>query len=288
MFRGRPPGTGSPQCRRVCFTPMHTTRFPVFILVFLAAFGTCTARADVDVIPLKYRNAEQVLPILRPLVEPGGALTGMQNQLVIRASAANIADIRRVLASLDTMPRRLQISVRQDSGGVDASRGASANGNIVVRPGGVTGNVDARFIDTRGGGESNVLQTLQVMEGGVATINAGQSIPVPGRVVTRTVNGVVVQDTTSYRNVGTGFQVVPHLAGERVTLEINPRRDTPGSGGVINVQGVSTTLSGRLGEWMELGGINSSSVQASSGILSGATTQRSDNLGIWVKVEELR
>jgi hypothetical protein len=34
--------------------------------------------------------------------------------------------------------------------------------------------------------------------------------------------------------------------------------------------------------------MNSSSVQSSSGILSGTTTQRSDNSSIWVKVEELR
>lgn len=270
-------------------------RFLVFILVFLVSvvsLGAGMARADVEVIPLKYRNAEQVLPILRPLVEPGGALTGMQNQLIIRASAANIADIRRVLASIDTQPRRLQISVRQDAEGSAAARGAGVGGNIVLRPGGSSGSVNARVIDSRSTSDNNVLQTLQVMEGGVATINVGQAIPVPGRVVTRTVNGVIVQDTTSYREVGTGFQVLPRVSGERgnerVTLEINPRRDTPGPGGTINVQGASTTVSGRLGEWMELAGMNSSSVQSSSGILSGTTTQRSDNSSIWVKVEELR
>jgi len=266
-------------------------RLSVHLLVFLVAFGAGLARADVEIIPLKYRNAEQVLPILRPMVEPGGALTGMNNQLVIRASAANIADIRRVLASLDTQPRRLQVSVRQDAEGAAATRGAAVDGNLVLRSGGsggVSGNLNARVIDSRSSSDNNVLQTLQVMEGGVATINVGQSIPVPGRMVTRTVNGVVVQDTTTYREVGTGFQVVPRVTGERVTLEIHPRRDTPGPGGTVNVQGASTTVSGRLGEWMELGGMNSSSVQSSSGILSGATTQRSDNRSIWVKVDELR
>jgi len=270
-------------------------RIPVFILVFLVSlglFGAGLARADVEIIPLKYRNAEQVLPVLRPLVEPGGALTGMNNQLVIRASAANIADIRRVLASLDTQPRRLQISVRQDAEGAAATRGAAVDGGVVLRPGASGGSVNARVIDSRSSSDNNVLQTLQVMEGGVATINVGQSIPVPGRMVTRTVNGVIVQDTTTYRDVGTGFQVVPRVTGERgaerVLLEINPRRDTPGPGGTVNVQGASTTVSGRLGEWIELGGMNSSSVQSSSGLLSGATTQRSDNRSIWVKVDELR
>jgi len=262
--------------------------FILFVLASLGLLGTGLARADVEIIALKYRNAEQVLPVLRPLVEPGGALTGMNNQLVIRASAANIADIRRVLASLDTQPRRLQISVRQDAEGTAATRGAAVDGSIVLRSGGSTGSVNARVTDSRSASDNNVLQTLQVMEGGVAMINVGQSIPVPGRMVTRTVNGVIVQDTTTYRDVGTGFQVVPRVSGERVTLEINPRRDTPGPGGTVNVQGASTTVSGRLGEWIELGGMNSNSVQSSSGILSGATTQRSDNRSIWVKVDELR
>ena len=122
----------------------------------------------------------------------------------------------------------------------------------------------------------------------VATINVGQSIPVPARVVTRTVNGVVVQDTTSYRDVGTGFQVRPRVSGDRVTLEINPHRDTPGSGGTVNIQQAYTTVSGRLGEWMELGGSSVSETRSGSGILSGNAAQRSDSRSIWVKVEELQ
>ena len=259
------------------------------VLALLAPACICgSALAQMEVIQLRNRTAEEVIPILRPLVEPGGAITGMQYQLILRASPANVADIRRVLETLDTRLRRLVISVRQDAGAAQSERGGSVSGSF----GSGGGTIIGRAIDSSSQNQSNVSQTLQVMEGGIAAINVGQSVPVPGRVVTRTVNGVLVQDTTSYRDVGTGFQVRPRLSGtpgdERVTLEIDPHRDTPGPNGTVNIQRASSVVTGRLGEWMELGGTNISETRSGSGILSGSAAQRSNNRSIWVKVEELK
>lgn len=262
----------------------------VFLVAAILGGLSLPAWGQVEVIQLRNRSAEELLPILRPLVEPGGALTGMQYQLILRASPANIADIRRVLQTLDTRPRRLLISVRQDGDRAQEARSGSISGGVQIGSSGSGAVITGRAIDNQSTSQERVAQTLQVMDGGIATINVGQSIPVPARVVTRTVNGVVVQDTTSYRDVGTGFQVRPRVSvsGERVTLEINPHRDTPGAGGTVNIQQAYTTVSGRLGEWMELGGSNVSETRSGSGILSGNAAQRSDNRSIWVKVEELQ
>jgi len=266
------------------------------VILVAAILGglSLSAQAELEVIQLRNRTAEEVLPILRPLVEPGGALTGMQYQLILRASPANIADIRRVLQTLDTRPRRLLISVRQDADRTQAERSATLSGGVQIGSSGTGAVITGHASDNRNTSQDRVAQTLQVMEGGIATINVGQSIPVPARVVRRTVNGVVVQDTTGYRDVGTGFQVRPRVSGDRVTLEINPHRDTPGGPGnvgTVNIQQAYTTLSGRLGEWMELGGSNISETRSGSGILSGNAAQRSDSRSdqrsIWVKVEEL-
>src|SRR5258706_7610217 len=75
------------------------------------AFGQ---NAVLEVIPLKYRTAEQVMPVLKPLLDKNGSMSGMQNQLIIRTTPANLSDLKQVLASIDTMPRRLVITVRQD------------------------------------------------------------------------------------------------------------------------------------------------------------------------------
>jgi type II secretory pathway component GspD/PulD (secretin) len=262
------------------------------LLAGLLLLGSAVAYAQMEVIQLRNRTAEEVIPILRPLVEPGGAITGMQYQLIVRASPANVADIRRVLETLDTRPRRLLISVRQDSDAAQSARGESLSGSIYSGSSGTGGTISGRAFDNARENQSSVSQTLQVMEGGIAAINVGQSVPVRGQVVTRTVNGIVVQDTTSYRDVGTGFQVRPRLSGpsgqERVTLEIDPHRDTPGPGGTVNIQRASSVVTGRLGEWMELGGMNVSESRSGSGILSGSGGQGRDNRSIWVKVEELK
>jgi type II secretory pathway component GspD/PulD (secretin) len=264
-------------------------RFFLPVVAGLLAFAAAPARADIEMITLRYRNVDQIIPILQPLVEPGGALTGMQNQLVIRASAANIADLRRVLALLDTMPRRLMIQVRQGGEAGSADRGGAVSGTF--SSGGNFGNsgVQGRVFDSRSASDERVTQTLQVLEGSVAVIQAGQSQPVPNRVVTRTPGGgVIVTDTTGYRDVTTGFSVLPRVSGDRVTLEINPQRETPAPGGGVNVQRASSVVSGRLGEWIELGGITQSESRSGSGILSGSSSSRSDSRSIWVKVEELR
>ncbi|MGP1676919.1 MAG: secretin N-terminal domain-containing protein, partial [Burkholderiales bacterium] len=84
-----------------------------------AVIGLAVA-AELEVITLKYRSAEQVIPVIRPLLAPGGSVSGMQNQLILRTTSANLKDLKKVLASLDTLPRRLMISVRQDAQAANA------------------------------------------------------------------------------------------------------------------------------------------------------------------------
>jgi type II secretory pathway component GspD/PulD (secretin) len=274
----------------------------VLLLALLATAGI--AQAELEVIGLKNRRVEDVIPILQPLLEPGGALSGMNGQLIIRSSARNIAELRRVLDAVDTAPRRLLISVRQDAQGASEQRGASVGGNVSIGGGrtvvgidsanergvgpGARPGINARITDSRTVTDERVTQTLQVMEGGAAQIQVGQSVPVATRNVTRTPFGLATTDSIAYRDVTTGFSVVPRLSGERVTLEINPQRDTLGAGGAVNVQRVTSTVSGRLGEWMELGGIGQDMNAQSSGILSSAQGSRQDNRRVWVKVDELR
>lgn len=269
----------------------HLSRLlAAWVMLVTLAMSAPAVKADIEIITLRYRSAEQVIPVLQPLVEPGGALTGMQNQLVIRASPNNIADLRRVLASIDSRPRQLKISVRQGAEGAASDRAAAVSGTLSSGGG---SSVQGRIVNSQDASDSRVTQTLQVMEGNVAVIQVGTSQPVPNRVVTRTPSGgVVITDATAYRDVTTGFSVLPRVSGERVTLEINPQRDTvntnAGPVGTVSVQRASTVVSGRLGEWIELGGMSQTETRSGSAILSSSSASRSDNRSIWVKVEELR
>ena len=267
------------------------------LFALLLAIGV--ARADeVEVIELKYRTADQIIPTLRPLVEPGGALSGMQSTLVIRASRANIAQLRQVIATLDRTPRRLLISVRQDAAGSFESRDARVSGTVAsgdVRAGvneparresGL--NISAR--DSQGARDDRMTSQVQALEGSPAYIAVGRSMPVPGTVVTQTPGGTVVRNTTTYQNVSSGFSVIPRLSGDRVFLDIAPQSASPGraGSGAVDYQQIVTTGSGRLGEWFPLGGIDQSATRSQSGVLSGASATRVGSSSVWVKVDEIQ
>jgi hypothetical protein len=138
-----------------------------------------------------------------------------------------------------------------------------------------------------------------VLEGAGAFIRTGQSIPVPQYpIVGRPfINGQVVGSFNSaveYRDVLTGFYVLPRLAGDRVTLEINPRSDTlanpeqnlpPGS---VNIQQAATIVSGRLGEWIEVGAVVQGVANQQTAILGSTRETSNGNRRILLKVDEIR
>lgn len=54
-----------------------------------------------EIIDLRHRSAEQLLPQLMPFVEPGGALTGMNGKLFMRASGRNRRDTLQQVLTID-------------------------------------------------------------------------------------------------------------------------------------------------------------------------------------------
>jgi type II secretory pathway component GspD/PulD (secretin) len=251
------------------------------------------AQGVLEIIPLRHRTVDQVLPVLRPLLEPGGTLSGQSNQLIVRTSAANLAEIRRVLDSIDTRLRRLVISVRFEDAG--QARDSSVDSRVVIRAGEGGGGASAavRIQDSRSARDERVDQRVQVLEGGLATIASGESRPLRQQNVVRTPSGTVITESTVMQEAASGFEVVPRLAGDTVFLDIAPQREafTPGrqgAAGVVQGQRVASSVSGRLGEWFELGGTSGASVRDERGILSARDARASDSRRIWVKVEEVK
>lgn len=268
------------------------------------------AHADttvVEVITLQHRTAEEMIPLLQPFVGAEGAISGMGTQLVIRTTRANLAQIKEILGKVDTVPRRLLITVRQNVTREQLEHELAASGDVtigdrgrvIVHDGGsregaaaeyrrgqdrITGRASSS--ETRQ--QSADTQQVQVLEGNQAFIQAGTSVPYPERTIVRDRRGVTVTRGTTYRDVTTGFYVLPRLSGDQVVLEISPQRATVGEHGRINIQGASTRLSGRLGEWIELGGIAQDASQTQTGIASTSSRTGTDRRGIFVKVDEVK
>jgi hypothetical protein len=242
-----------------------------------------TAQHALEVISLRHSTAEQVLPALRPLLEPGATLTGQYTQIIVRTSPGNLEEIRQALAAIDRPRRMLQISVRFDDMEERSSRSFEAGGRIGNRG----SEVEIRADERQRSGESRIGQRVQVLEGARAVILFGESRPLTVRERIQTPLGPVGGDRIVVRETASGFEVVPRVTGSRVQLEIAPQRERfSGGSGTVDTQRVATTASASLGEWFEIGGAVEHAMESSGGIASASQSRGSASRRIWVRVDE--
>ena len=232
------------------------------------------AQNTLEIIALRHRTAEQVIPVLQPLMEPGGTLSGQGTQLFVRTSPANLSDIKLALESVDRPLKRLMISVRLDDSLDASSRELGASGRISNRG----SNVEIRAQDSRVRADERVDQRVQTIEGGRAMIMTGASRPVRQRQLIQTPAGVISQEVTVVQEQASGFEVIPRLAGNTVHVEIAQQN--------IN-QRAASTMSGRLGEWFELGAVAVSATRDASGVASRGQASGGETRRVWIRVDEV-
>ena len=255
---------------------------------------------SLEQIPLHYRMAEELLPILQPLLPAGSAITGTGNVLFVRADAATLTQVRDAVASLDRAPRQLLITVGQAM--VAQGSGTSVRGSGTIGSGDVQVGVN-RPPATSAGGQVVVrngaardditnVSSVQALEGYETYVSLGQSRPVTS--TTFTGGGhypPVVTQSTEFRDVQTGFYATPRVSGDRVTLEVSSRQQrSTGTGryAPVTTGGITTTVAGRLGEWLPVGGAADSFDGSDRGLVTWGTRADLTQYSVWVKVDEVR
>lgn len=274
-------------------------RTRLLLLLALPMLSLCVPVHGADdgglqVIPLQYRNPQEMLRVLAPLVAPDGSVSAYENQLIVRATPAQMAEVRRVLAAVDQPPRQLLISVKQDEESALDRRGAGISGQyergdgkiLIPRADGrLPSRAEIELQDQHSSTRTSGNRQLRTEEGREAQIFLGQSLPYQSRYHTGD-DGSVIR--TEYRDAGSGFTVLPRLQGSRVQLEISLKQQVPGAGGTFNIQSTSSTVSGPLGEWFDIGSAVQQVTQSASGLLYGEHDAGSEVRRIMVKVEEVR
>lgn len=265
-------------------------------LFFLAISTAALADYPIEVIELKSRPLDEMLPVIQPFVGPDGTVTGMGNNLVIKAAPARLEEIRQLLLELDRPPKRLLITVGNQDDVARSSSGYRGSADIKAGDGQISINspgypVDSsraqvRLHDTNVQHAQTSRQRVQALEGRPAYIKSGSLIPLQTteRYYDR---GIPYQRrSTQLQDVSSGFYVVPRLQGDEVTLEIVQHADRPGQQrGVINTQSAGTVVRARLGEWVELGGVNTSGSNQQGGLGQSVNSQVSNSQGIRLRVE---
>ena len=279
------------------------------LVTLFALLLTLTAAAadSINTIQLRNRPAAEIIPIVQPLLRAGESVSGHGFKMFLRASDATLAEVRDVVAALDQAQKQLQISVFQGttrglselgfSGGIRIERGDgsisagtrgsnSSGGNITYSNDGVSGNVTITSTQKRL--SNNPIHQIRVSEGNEAYIETGEQIPYfagLGWIRPRGNTGGV-----EFKDVVTGFYVLPRLSGERVTLQISPFKNSTNhaGGGKIQTQSASTTISGPIGEWLLIGGVSEKLKRKQSGGGSQVSTQSRNNESIWIKADLVR
>ena len=268
------------------------------ILVLAALLSAVVAQAqELQVIELRHRLATEVIPVVQPLLEPGGVITGMDGTLFVRTSPANLAQILQVVESLDRQPRQLLLSVGQGTvTNLDSSsvRGSATigDGDVQVgvnRPPGAESGASVRVGSRAQRADLTNVSSVRALEGMETFIAIGQSVPMTTTQVTRGWGGTSTQQTTEFRSASTGFYATARLSGDRVTLELAPQQQRfsgPDARRSVETAGLTTQVSGRLGEWIGVGGASESGSSTTSGLLVWGRRSSDSQYTVWVKVEE--
>lgn len=239
------------------------------LLTALVMTVSACAMAATEVVNLNNRTSADLLPVAQNFIGKDGTVSAYGNQLIVNAEPARIEGLRALLGQLDTPAKRLLITV-------DTNENNQQN----------SGDSQTRIISYGTASRDGGVQQIQASEGVPALIQVGQSVPL---TTTQQDSYGRLQNQTQYRNVTQGFYVTASVTGETVHLAISTNRDRMSQErpDVVNVQSTDTTVSGRLGEWITLAGVNRQTQADKQGLARSYSTQGRDDMTLRVKVDTL-
>jgi len=277
-------------------------------VALLLAVPIAAQEAAIETFVVRNRPAEDLVIVLRPLVGSNGSVTAFAGKLIVKAEPAALAQVRQLLPQLDVPPRALWITVRSLSEATGQDRAAAISGAVragdatVTQPGTVetrqgtrlerrTTHTSVTGAFAQGSSESSNEGTfrIQAVEGRPAFIRAGAAVPTAGVGVVQPAPGAapVVVGGAAYQDVVSGFYATPRVSGDLLVLEISTLGDAIDSGGRIEIRRIRTTVSGRLGEWLHVGGLEIDDRQADSALLARSEVLRRNTLSVDLKVDEV-
>lgn len=264
----------------------HSWLITLLLAPGLLWLGSAQAAEQLLTFTPQHRPAQDLLPVLQPLLGDHSSASSFGGKLIVRVPDDRVAQVRQLIAQLDTPADPLMIQVRVDRESYRSQQRYQGSGRY--DKGSVQGSLVIRHSGTSNDG--NISQRVQTLDGHPALIQVGQSIPTylvrQGQYGSDDTKSLSVQ----YRNISSGFYVVPHLFGrDGVTLDIYQQDQHPtGQYGRFEQQQAASQVSGRLNEWIALGDIGTRASNSNQGIGMSATNQRRDERHISVRVTRLR
>ncbi|MDT8386835.1 MAG: hypothetical protein RQ736_04935 [Thiogranum sp.] len=253
------------------------------LLILLLTIPFSAVADPIEIIELRNRPAEELIPTLQPMLDNDASISGQGFTLIVRTSKENLEQIKSLVTRLDRAARQLLISVfhgsRQDLRALDLE------GNLLHRDGRTS--IHVRGLSTHTRLSDNPVHSLRVAEGTSGFIETGQSIPYLSGGTWVTPEGITQQSSVSFKDVVTGFNVFPRLHGDQVTLELSPFRNqvNEARADAVDTRRASTTITGPLGEWLQVGAVREQLDRSRSGPGTIASTRDRSAASIWIRAD---
>ncbi len=286
------------------------TRTLISALALLIALTAGPTRADnaIEVIELKGRTAEEIIPLIQPMLSPDAGISGRGYQLILRTDPANLEQIRALVSQLDKAPQRLLVSVhvgelsqrerqeaelharhRQGDVEVEVGSPASTTTGARIEHRSTDTDVGARVHSTRSLRDAGNRQQVQTLEGEPAYVAAGVAYPYVSHV--ESYDGRIDRHSAGidFRETRTGFYVLAQLRGDQVMVDVSPQKEALSRrhSGAIESTHLSTRIIGPVGSWIALGGTGANADDRQGDYTSRHRTRDRDSQQIWIRVQVL-
>lgn len=261
------------------------------LVALICIAGVAWAETEFKIITLQHRFGQDLVSALQPLAGPGGVISATGNHLLVEVAPERMAAIEEAVARLDVESRTFRIRIDRSHASHESSERIEAGGSVgnvriqrsgpAQRENGVVIEMDSRETSSRTQGSEYV----SVLDSARAFIAVGQSVPFTEYWMTIIRRYAHMHKTVQYRDITTGFTVVPRQLGREVELEVAPRIASLRNDGTIEFMELATTVRVVPGVWFNLGATMQERDEVSRAILARGQSKGENSSQLWVLIE---
>lgn len=250
-----------------------------YVLLLLLQTQVFAAQLEMQVIQLHQKTAADLIPVIKPLLPEGSAVSGTAYELIIKAPPEVQQQLGPVIAKLDQAPKNLIISIRRaHNAGHDLKSESKTKVTVYT----TTNRIDR-----------DQAKSILVQDGQAAYIATGEEFPTRPENYLNFSLYPVNNLPPEYKKLNSGFYVTPRLQDQQVVLNISwdfqqlqqnrddwQRRKSP----ITNEQ-TQTRVTIPLGEWYDLSNASTRFLRADDRTLYDTADLKNPDSSLYIKVD---
>lgn len=259
----------------------------IFLLLMLLVLPNL-AHAEVKILTLQHRPAEDLLQPIRELLDEGEKAQAAGNHLVLIADGESLTAAIKLAELLDQPLTAFVIRVKQEERSQLTGQQLGATTTYSTRDQ-LTGAVTVQ--KQLGNSNKTNVQLLRVLEGEVAWIEIGRDIPYTSEWAATTGETTGYAERVEYKTIATGFWVRPQQAvSDKVLVDIEPQissmqqyaQQRPGE---VHFSRLRTRIQIPSGTWYPLGQQLRHADQLSRAIISYGNSTGQQDLETYIRID---